>query len=180
MKVQRFLSNISKINANKVTSMMALLVSFGTFSLLFYEIKLIREQQYVSVLPYLSISQSNPSIGNFRIYVVNDGIGPAFIEEVRFLRNGEVYRGDGFHAYKDYYREKASDDEIYSSGFKSGNMLPPGSSSNIIGTSSDEETVDRIKDFFLDRDMTIEIIYSSVYGEKWKLNNRNGVTKIED
>jgi len=180
MRAPKFLSNISKINANKVTSMMALLISLGTFSLLFYEINLTREQQYVSVLPYLSISQSNPSVGNYRIYVVNDGIGPAFIEEVRFQRNGKVYLGDGYYAYKDFYRDKALEDVIYSSGFKSGNMLPPGSSSNIIGTSSNEQTVERIKEFFLDGDMTIEIIYASVYGEKWKLDNRNGVTKIED
>lgn len=106
MKAPKFLSNISKINANKVTSMMALLISLGTFSLLFYEINLTREQQYVSVLPYLSISQSNPSPGNYRIYVVNDGIGPAFIEQVRFLRNGETYFGDGFHAYKGFIKRR--------------------------------------------------------------------------
>ncbi|WP_417881856.1 hypothetical protein [Xanthomarina gelatinilytica] len=171
---------ISNINSNKLTSVLALLISLGTFSLLFYEIKLTREQQYVSVLPYLSISQSIPSTGNYKLYVVNDGIGPAFIEEVRFKYNGKIYKGDGYHVYKEFYKDKSKNDAIYSSGFKSGNMLPPGSSSNIIGTSSNEETVNRIRDLFMNNDMIIEIIYASVYGEKWIFNNREGVKKIDD
>tara|TARA_R110002051_G_scaffold181774_1_gene251285 strand:+ start:57803 stop:58195 length:393 start_codon:yes stop_codon:yes gene_type:complete len=72
MKKINFLKKTANVNSNKLTSILALMVSLGTFLLLFYETRLTREQQYVTVLPYLIISQSMPEIGEYRIYVANE------------------------------------------------------------------------------------------------------------
>lgn len=173
-----FFKRLSKIDSNRVTSIAAIVVSVATLIVLVYQLQLTRKQQYVSVLPYLSISYSRPSLDEYKLYVTNVGIGPAFIENVTFKFPHQDFEGDGYFCFFKYNKKPMEKSQIYSSGFKGGNMLPSENSSVIIGVRDSENDANIVREFFTSDSLTIEVVYSSVYGEKWVLSNKDGVKKL--
>ena len=73
-----------------------------------------RKQQYASVLPYLEIwLGTNNKDQLFDLRLLNNGIGPAFIEEIRIVHNGQVYPGDPLS----FYRTKIIQEDTIRMGF---------------------------------------------------------------
>ena len=178
-------------NADKIISLSAFVVSIATLLALMYQIRLsgeqnelaqrqqelIRKQQYASVLPYLEL-RIGTNNGNrlFEFMLYNNGVGPAFIEEVRTIYDGQVYPGPP----SSFYREVIlpDDKDTISLGISSiykGNLIPAGRETAMLTAydySSTPADRDRLITWFgrptdepeLAR---VEIIYSSVYGERW-------------
>ena len=69
-------------SSEKIISLAAILISAGTLFTISYQNLLIRQQQYASARPHLTIKASNNKERNsFELHLTNNGIGPAFRRE---------------------------------------------------------------------------------------------------
>ena len=179
-------------NLEKVVSLSAFVVSLVTVLALIYQIRISREQnnlarqqqelvriqQYASVLPYLEIQVgTNNGDHLFEINLLNNGVGPAFVEEVRTVYNGKIYPGDPFMFYKTAIMPQIRD--TISLGVQSitiGQIIPAGKSVPVLIAHADftsPEDRDVLFGFFghpteEEPELAqIEVAYSSIYGEKW-------------
>ena len=178
-------------NADKIISLSAFVVSIATLLALMYQIRLsgeqnelaqkqqelVRKQQYASVLPYLELQiGTNNGDRLFELLLYNNGVGPAFIEEIRTVYNGQAYPGPPSHFYRAVMMPEDQDTiNLGLSNIHAGNLIPAGKETAMMtayrhNSSSDER--DRLVEWFgrptehpeLAR---VEIVYSSVYGERW-------------
>lgn len=178
-------------NADKIVSLSAFVVSIATLLALMYQIRLsgeqnelaqeqqelVRKQQYASVLPYLELVVGT-NVGDrlFELVLYNNGVGPAFIEEIRIVHDDQEYSGD----LLDFYRTVVLQVEdtvidLGTWGIYKGNLIPAGRVTALLTAysfNSSLEERDRLIKWFA-RPTTqpelarVEIIYSSVYGERW-------------
>ncbi len=178
-------------NADKIISLSAFVVSIATLLALMYQIRLsgeqnelaqrqqelVRKQQYASVLPYLEL-RIGTNNGNrlFEFMLYNNGVGPAFIEEIRTVYNGQVYPGPPSNFYREVILP--DDKDTISLGISSiyeGNLIPAGRETAMLTAynySSTPNDRDRLVEWFgrptdEPERARVEIVYSSVYGERW-------------
>ncbi|WKN41960.1 hypothetical protein [Tunicatimonas pelagia] len=128
-------------NSEKIISLSAFIVSIATLLALMYQIRisseqneLVRKQQYASVLPYVEIWPANRNSSHFSLSLVNNGIGPAFINEVRVVYEGQVYKNDP----RTFYYSKIIKTDTIQFGYADiikGQVLPPGEARTMIETS---------------------------------------------
>lgn len=179
-------------NSEKIISLSAFVVSIATLLALMYQIRiageenelvrqqqeLMRKQQYASVLPYLFF-RTNTNTGNrlFELTLSNNGVGPAFIEEIRIVYEGQIYPGSPFQFYKTVIIPMYPD-MVYlgTENINRGNLVPAREEVAMLianSYSASPEDRDELINLFARRSMEepslaqVEIIYSSVYGERW-------------
>ena len=154
-------------NSNKLLSLFAFLISLGTFTTFAYQTYLIRKQQYASVMPYLMINNSKSSNSDYSIQLFNNGIGPAFIKEIKIHYEGKVYDygPSGFIRFV-----INSQDSINVGGWEPypGLALPAGQIMTLVN-SQDERAASALIELFDGNQgkAKIEITYSPIYDEKW-------------
>lgn len=69
--------------------MTAVLISVGTLLVFLYQTNLVRQQQYMSVLPYLEFQNHDVfSYDNYELILKNKGIGPALIISRNVISKG--------------------------------------------------------------------------------------------
>ena len=178
-------------NADKIISLSAFVVSIATLLALMYQIRLsgkqnelaqrqqelVRKQQYASVLPYLElvVGQNNGD-RLFEFLLYNNGVGPAFIEEVRIVYNDQEYSGSLLDFYRAVVLQKEDTVvDLGTRGVYKGNLIPAGRLTAMLTAydySLTPEERDQLIEWFgrptKDPELArVEIIYSSVYGERW-------------
>lgn len=160
-------------SSDKWLSILAIIASVGTLFTVVYQTNLIRKQQYASVLPYLEIWNSQKS-DSYRLILVNNGIGPAFIEDVKIVYLDSVYQMDPAEFLSQEINKSDSIRGFSYSNIKKGRIIPSGTQIELLKKSGDPKEVKRLWSWFSGNDPErkevpeIEIEYSSVYGEKWK------------
>lgn len=81
--------------SDKLISLIALFISLGTFITFAYQNFLIQKQQYRSVMPYLMINKFTEYDENQQALtlfdIMNNGVGPTFIEDIEIRYEGKVY-----------------------------------------------------------------------------------------
>lgn len=157
-------------NFDRLMSFAALLISLATFVTFGYQNYLIQKQQYGSVLPYLRIensymydSKGQPVIG---LQLSNNGVGPAFIEQVNI-----TYQGKRYSSISDFFIQgvyvktpiNTGRNDIYE-----GYVLPAGQFQLFLH-SNDSTAARVLEKIFRANDLRIEITYSSLYKEKWRM-----------
>ncbi len=151
-----------------------------------------RQEQQAVVMPYLSIaySQANNSGQEYQqIHVTNQGLGPARIESIRVLENGKVFEGGPFR----YFFDK--NDTL---DFVRADIIAPGrliaANDRIVTLTLDNikyrnvivETFvfpDVLQSFIrTNKEPTavLEIVYSSVYGDKWVARSDESIPESID
>ena len=80
-------------SSDRWLSLLAIIASLGTLFTVAYQTDLIRKQQYASVLPYLEIWNSTGG-DSYRLILLNNGIGPAFVEGVNIYYRDTIYQMD--------------------------------------------------------------------------------------
>ncbi|MGD1889542.1 MAG: hypothetical protein ACFB15_02905 [Cyclobacteriaceae bacterium] len=165
-------------NSEKIISLSAFVVSIATLLALMYQIRLSGEQnelaqkqQYASVLPYLEIMPQNRNPTHFRIALVNNGIGPAFIDEIRVVYEEQTYVGDPYAFHRNQIMKT---DTIYFSyaNISEGRVLPVGEEVILIEVDGSLEDKEKLMNWFSQNQegkelARIEVVYSSVYGARW-------------
>ena len=161
-------------NSDKLLSLFAFLISFCTFATFAYQTylisaqqELIRKEQYASVLPYLMINYSQSSKSDYSVQLFNNGVGPAFFEEIKIHYGGEIYN-HGPNGFIRYIIN--SQDSVKVGGWEPepGFALPAGQIMTLVN-SQDERAANTLVKLFdgSQGKAKIEITYSSIYDEKW-------------
>ena len=78
----------AKAHVEYLLAGVAFFVSLMTLAVYIYQARMMREQQHVSVWPYLESHFSD--VEDYRICVKNKGVGPAIIRKVEMVVDGKV------------------------------------------------------------------------------------------
>ena len=164
-----------KIRLDKIFTILAFIVSVGTLYLFFHQTSLMKKQQYASVLPYLEISNTHIE-DDYCFIISNNGIGPAFIDEINIHYNNTIYRNNDLNEFLLQVMVKEdtilNSNKITHSTIKIGMLIPQVNTKEMIRLKNDDINFDnmhyRLRDW-LNKKIKIEIKYSSIYGEQWKL-----------
>lgn len=155
-------------SSEKILSVCAILISLGTFASIVYQNGLIRQQQSATVLPYLEIWNSQ-SESRYSLMLMNNGIGPAFIREIRILYKGETFEKDPYtFFYDDITPPDSIERPVYYSNVIPGRLIPAGEQVEMIGVQDNKASADFLRSIFSDDSVArVEIEFESVYGERW-------------
>lgn len=173
-------------NSDKLLSLFAFLISVGTFVTFAYQTYLIREQQdlilkeqYASVLPYLTIypwREGPPGSGDLSINLINNGLGPAFIKDVKVHYEEKTYNLDHVKFISKFIFPHNPIN--YGSREIPVGFVVPAGQKYVLLQSNDAKAEEVIGDLFAGSDppkVIIEITYSSVYDETWVIKSSNYV-----
>lgn len=161
---------MKKWSSDRWLSLVAIIASLGTLFTIVYQTELIRKQQYASVLPYLEMWNSNTGSrgGTYKYILKNNGIGPAFIKEVKIHYEDSVYLGDPANFTFNVIKPLDSIENYFYSNIKRGTLIPAGAIVELMGVSNDTINAPILRKWFSDQDiMQVEIIYESIYEERW-------------
>lgn len=167
------MSKTRKWNADKTVSLSAILISLMTLFVSLYQTNMIRQQQRLSVLPYLSFGNYNTGGANYKLMLSNDGIGPAFIESVEISYKGKTYPYDLPVFFRDVIPKQVEQIKKFThSNIFKGQMIPAGTKLSLLEIRNSPE--DGIKLYKLlqklkKEKMQLKIVYRSVYEERWQL-----------
>lgn len=171
-------------SADRLFGIAAFLISMGTFFIYIYEARLMQKQQYASALPYLEMWNSKPKPGSYKLVLANNGVGPAFIKDVKVHYRGNVYQGDHVRFYQTVIppNERV---QYQGTNVPVGKVIPAGQTIDIIFLEGSPADADRMNNLFGDGKVSdtdkasIEITYRSVYDETWRI--REGTPqKLDD
>lgn len=174
---------------DKLMSMSALLVSALTLIVFVYQTTLIRKQQYLSVYPHLRLSNNYSRTLKYQYTLVNEGIGPAFINSVQIIGpGGETYAD--FINYVDDAVSKEDSIIYFHATLNKGKVIPVGETVFLIQLLGEDQLKDlgmgdlnipentleganKLYDILNNDSLQFSITYSSVYGEQWVLGSDN-------
>ncbi|MBS0567081.1 MAG: hypothetical protein JSS59_06655 [Proteobacteria bacterium] len=148
-------------------SLLALVTSVYQTRLMQAQTELMQTQARASVWPYVTIGKnedSTPGREAFSWRVDNNGVGPAKIESVRVLVDGQPYRN-----WTEVFAKIAPDQEFHGqTSSLNGIVLPPSTNRETVVEMVKPNTPERAKAFqtAVPR-TTIEVCYCSVYDECW-------------
>ncbi len=178
-----------KWNTERILGISAMGISFITLVIFIYQTNLMSKQNYLSILPYLSLSTSDNAQDNtFSLTLDNYGVGPAIIESVNLKYQGE---NEDLIKYDDdifaYFRAKSSIlDSIKNVSYSTldvGLAIPAGTKYNLISinkSAKDYELFKKNLEDFLEKGFYFEIFYKSIQDEHWKISNTSqGPIKLD-
>jgi hypothetical protein len=163
-------------NIERLFAFSAVMISLATFGIYFYQTRLILKEQRASTMPYVMIGYSLPDGFHFRVDVVNNGLGPAFVEEVNvYDSTGKKYPNIDLSNYFGSIDTSGVKKRFSTSSILDGIVIPVNHSMIHI-EAQDKPTGDYfIKTFWEKKPINLEIVYSSIYGERWSV--KGGFTK---
>jgi hypothetical protein len=167
-------------NTQKLMSLSAILISMGTFITFAYQTHLIQKQQFRSVLPYLIINQhsayNEQGQKMISLQLFNNGVGPAIIEDLTISYRDKEYKT----MYEFFLNGVYADNQINASRYdiQAGFAIPAGQLLTIL-SSNDHQAASVLEKVLVSNDFILEIIYSSLYEEKWKLTYKHGAYNLK-
>lgn len=167
-----------KFDTSKITAYAAMFISLITLVTFIYQTRLMHEQSRLSVMPRLGFNEATSHTDSsltVQYQIWNKGLGPAIIESVSIIYQGEKIDGH----FNNFLSEKfPAITELTSSN--SSVYLSKGS------TISEDESVTLIKmvvpsanaaafrailePLVENNEIDIELIYSSIYNNRWQVN----------
>lgn len=146
------------------------------------EANLMRSQQKAAVWPYLDVTASFSYADRIRVtYTVeNKGIGPALVNKIKFLENGEEISSDYTAILNLLLSTLATQGGIdeknvnLSTRINNNAVLSPGERMTLLSLLVDRYTEDQeaIVQFF--RSHSFSICYSSIYEDSWMVDGTKG------
>ena len=178
-----------KLSTDRILGLTAMTVSLMTLIIFIYQTDLLRQQNHISVLPYLAISSTTNSANNtFEINVINHGVGPAIIESAEIIFEGSVYN---FEDYEDNMMDvlRAIDVRTDSLRNYSTSVLNPGIAIplneqrqvfGIIQSPDDFRLVTSMMQDLLGRGLDYRIVYRSLLDDRWEISGSiDGPIKLD-
>lgn len=156
-------------NSEKIIGIVAFVISIGTLFTFIYQTNIMREHQKASVLPYLEIWNTNINNDLYELNLYNNGIGPAFIENVKVYHNDTVFNRDPDYLVKYLVATNDTIDKFYymCSNVGKGRLIRPGEKVTMVSANANEKDVITLRNMFRSKHTRVEITFSSVYGDKW-------------
>lgn len=178
-----------KFSTDRIVSLSAMAVGIGSLFIIMYQTQLTRQAQHASVLPYLMIAINANDDG---VYVVlsNTGVGPALIDDVRVRYQGREIESDPYEFYIGL-RADAVRGGLDVNKIMPGRLIPAGVSIQMLGIAGAGErgqmflgellrlfeVAEVPKSWYAGvgasgtEKAVIEITYSSVYGDRWRIRS---------
>ena len=158
-------------SSEKMLSLTAVLVSVVTLVVFLYQTNLIRKQQYMSVYPFLELSHKGIETDDYAFVLKNKGIGPALITKVVIVEKGKP----AVHDFVDYIAQRKLERDSFSflyANIFEGRLISAGEQLELIANhNNDFAGALRLLELLTDENLTWEIEYESIYGERWRLKN---------
>ncbi len=175
-----------KITTDRIIGLSAMVISVLTLIIFIYQTTLMREQSRLSVLPRLVIQTDETPVDTFfqwSFFINNKGIGPAIIEELSIEKGGKIYP----LRFVDFFEKLYPDYEEYGEFIQSFNLFVGStiSQQESVKLCTFQVAINKLDDFLAyisynpEQDdvlpFNLEIVYSSIYQERWKIEtNING------
>lgn len=157
-----------KWSGDKLLGVSALIISLATLISLIYQARIMREHEMKSVFPKLEL-WNNRSDGKYSLTLVNTGVGPAMIEEVKVLYKDSLYDFDQAQ-FTRRYLDTLENLSWGSSNIPKGRIIQAGQTVTTLQAFKDSTMkVNPIEVLWGNDAATLIIKYSSVYEQKWKL-----------
>ncbi|MEN0048040.1 MAG: hypothetical protein AAF806_13355 [Bacteroidota bacterium] len=162
-------------SSDKILSLSAMFISLCTLIVFVYQTRLIREQQHMSVLPYLQMGNGGTHTPNYVYGLRNTGIGPAILTDIK-VQKGEGKIFTDINPYIKANRNPKDTIGYYHTNIKVGTLIPEKEVIELIKLYDGKiKNGQKLYDVLNDPDLRIEIEYQSVYGDKWKITNQESV-----
>lgn len=155
-----------RFRSEKIVAFTAIIISLCALVVSFYEVRIMRTQQKASVWPFVTMGQQYSSEG-FALLASNKGIGPAKVESVRIWAKGkqvteleeildEILGENHGITYNDYGLNGINK-----------SVLEPGYEKPLLRFNWTDATREFQQKLYL---INIEVVYSSILGDCWKLS----------
>ncbi|MEL6561069.1 MAG: hypothetical protein AAFQ94_22950 [Bacteroidota bacterium] len=170
-----------KLNTDRIIGLTAMLVGLLTLIIFIYQTSIIRKQSRLSVTPRLvfnSIEIQRDSVVSYSMELINKGLGPGIIESINIIYEGKSYDLN----FGEFLEAEFPDWKKYG-------LLSQNTSLGKGATLSTDEKVllftfemalkdiGQTQEYFKFQDgeipIKLETVYSSIYEESWKTNNKD-------
>lgn len=176
-------------NSGRILSLTAMVISFITLIIFIYQTNLMSRQNYLSILPYLSLSTSDNSADNsYVLSLENYGVGPAIIEKVAIIHGGKTFDltdfdNEVYHVLKNRMPAMDSIKSFSHSTLDKGMAIPVNTSYRILEVKNSRKDYQLLRNGLrqlLEEGLYFEIIYRSIQNERWRItNDTEGPEKLD-
>ena len=165
-----------RVTADRLLSVAAIVISVGSLFTIAYQAHLTRQAQRASMMPSVHINTTN------------NGVGPALIEDVRILHEGQDIEMDPYDFYLDV--RGTSGMALSVNELIPGRLIPAGGRVQMLGVEDPAslggflgellqmfEVAEVPRSWYAEVNAlgspkaVIQITYSSVYGERWRIRS---------
>ncbi|UFH53787.1 hypothetical protein [Spirosoma sp. KNUC1025] len=153
------------VSLDTYLSILAVVSSFCAIGITFYQAYLQRTEQYASVMPILrclNTSKLENGLG-YAFICVNNGLGPAFIEEATY-----TYQGKTYESIDNVVHFLPVDSTLNTSNVGKGWVIPQGERVDILQIST-RKNIALYRGKIGNGGLTVNFVYRSVYGQRWRM-----------
>ena len=169
----------SSWNTDRIIGLSAMMISILTLIIFIYQTNIMRNQSRLSVQPRLIISSNSittDSLYTFRLNLLNKGLGPAIIESISILYKDKKlearfddFVAAQFPAFDDYAA-------LVSNTYLSvGSTISAGEIQNLYAVEIPIANLEKLIKYLGiepgEDPIEIEVVYASIYKEKWRINS---------
>lgn len=171
----------SIMSTDRIVGVSAIVISLATLTVLIFQTNLMHEQRRQSVFPYLMIGNYGTNTPDFKIVLENKGVGPALIESVKVNYQDSTYLMDLPNFLYQNIKEMDSISNIYHSNIFEGYLIKPGEQIPILQIDNSLQDATKLLNVFRDLqqngNLGFEIVFKSIYDEKWVLTDRDATPR---
>ena len=162
------------LSSDKIFGLTAMLISLVTLIIFVRQTNIMDKQSRLSALPYLMVEQStNSSQHKVEFSLVNHGVGPAIIESRKIIFKGQEYNKDLYQFVTQNIPELDSIEPMNWSNIYKGQAIPTNGRVVMVAIGGNPERFELFQNTlqsFKSEDFYLEIIYTSIYGDRWKIS----------
>jgi len=169
---------MKKISTDRIVSLCAIFISLLTLVIFIYQTNLTRKQNHLSILPYLALDSSiNHYEGTLELELKNLGIGPAIIESRKIFHEEKWLDVDFVDFFYEQYTLNDTTMSVLSSSISHGTAIPANESITLIKVFMSKDKLPAFLEWFegIQDGMDYEVVYKSLYQEKWKLTSKSEI-----
>lgn len=179
-------------DTDRIVALSAMAVGLCTLFITLYQTYLARQAQSASVLPYLVFAVNSTNQGAY-ITLRNDGVGPARVEDLRIHYRGRDHQKDPYDFFLEH-QPAANSTALTVDRVMAGRFIPAGATILMLGSEAGPQRAPMLaellrlfaiaevpKAWLVGTGATgtdkavIEITYTSVYGDRWRLRSDQAV-----
>ncbi len=170
----------SRFSTDRIIGLSAMLISVLTLLIFIYQTSIMHRQSRLSVTPRLDFNQSlvqGDSIITIAWSIENKGLGPAIIEDINIVYQKKKYPLDFDKFFEDVFPKLNQYGNLVGTMTMSeGSTISANEENAIYKYRFRKNKLNEIRDYLEinetdDFPFEIEIVYSSIYKERWKDSN---------
>jgi hypothetical protein len=173
------------LSSDKIFGLTAMLISLITLIIFVRQTNIMDKQSRLSALPYLMVERSTSSEKHqIQFSLVNHGVGPAIIESRKIHYKGKDYDQDFYEFMTESILELDTIEPFNWSNVYKGQAIPANGRVVMVAAGNNRKEfelyVNTLEKFQNNGDFYFEIIYTSIYGDRWKLSTDSEVPQKLD